>query len=389
MSNNAGNQVNAALIGCGGMMGAHERGYRELWEHDLRTFRIIAVCDVDRDLSERMAAAIEGWQGSRPVVYPRVEELLQEESGLEAVDISVPHNRHHTMALPCIAAGKHVTIEKPLGITMRAAKAILDAARDKGIVFQVAENYRRSPEHRAINWAIRSGRIGVLQQLYWVDVSERLWHWGWRDELAIAGGGWSMDGGVHFADLFRYHVGEVELLYAISKQYRKTRFRNREELTDPVDVNAEDTTMAVLTFENGVTGTWTSTNAAPGHKFSTRAVYGDEGSIDFAEGLQTRSVTQSIDELKDEFMGQLSDGDSDRLFPRGITNTVATELAEFYDAIRTGSPVEITGLEGYKDEALSLALYESEELGAPVRIKDIEDLSIETYQSQFDEGLES
>ena len=384
---NENNHVNTAIIGCGGNMHGHIRAYKELWEKDIRACRIVAACDIDSELAAQTAMEIEEWQGSIPQTYSRIEDLLQGPEDFEAVDISVPHDQHHLLALPCIDAGKHVTIEKPLGITMRTAKLILDAAEKSGKVFQVAENYRRSPSQRAINWAIKSGRIGNLQQFYWIDVSKRLWLWGWRDVLSKAGGGWSMDGGVHFADLFRYHVGEVERLYAISKQYVKSRFRNREELTDPVEVDTEDTTMAVLTFENGVTGTWTSANSTLGQDFSNRIIYGDEGSLDFSEGIKTRTIEQSLENLTQEFMDQLSEEESEKLFPSGITNTIATELKEFYDAILYGSPIEITAMEGYKDEALSLALYESELLGEPVKISDIEGLNIETYQNQFNQGL--
>jgi predicted dehydrogenase len=92
-------------------------------------------------------------------------------------------------------------------------------------------------------------------------------------------------------------------------------------------------------------------------------------------------------DLVQEFIGSISAEEKERMFPRGVTDTVATELKEFIDAVATGSPVEITGLEGYKDEALSLALYESSELNAPVKIDQIESLEIENYQSRFNQMI--
>lgn len=381
------NTVNIALIGCGGMMGAHVDGFRRLWEKDVRNFRIIAACDVYEDRAVETAKKVADWQGIEPVVYSDPEVLLKSEKSLDAVDISVLHRLHHSVALPFIEAGKHVTIEKPLAMTMRTGKMMLDAVEKAGVVFQVAENYRRSPQERAFNWVIKSGRIGKLRQIYWIDVGERLWYWGWRDHVEEAGGGWSMDGGVHYADLFRYHVGEVDRLYAISKAYHPVRYGKHETMEDPIPATVEDCTMAVLTFENGVTGTWTSTMSAPGASFSRRAIYGEYGSLMWGEGLQTRTEKLTTDELVDDYMAQLSESDREKLFPRGITDTVATELNEFVEAILNGMPVEITGLEGYKDEAISLALYESEALGEPVSIKDIENLKIENYQDRFNTAL--
>lgn len=379
--------VNIALIGCGGMMGAHADGFRQLWEKDIRNFRIVAACDVCEERAREMAKQVAGWQGVEPAVYGDVDALLKNETSLDAVDISVVHRLHHTVAIPCIEAGKHVTIEKPLAMTLRTGRMIMDAAEKAGVKLQVAENYRRAPGERAFNWAIKSGRIGELRQIYWIDVGERLWYWGWRDRVEEAGGGWSMDGGVHFADLFRYHVGEVDSLYAVSKKYHPVRYCKSETMEEPVDATIEDTTMAVLTFENGVTGTWTSTLAAPGAGFSSRVLYGSEGSLKWGEGLQTRKEKLNMEELTNEYVAQLSGEEKERWFPRGITDTVATELKEFVDAVLHDAPIEITGMEGYKDEAISLALYESEELGQPVRLRDVEDLKVEGYQSQFNEQI--
>ncbi len=66
---------------------------------------------------------------------------------------------------------------------------------------------------------------------------------------------------------------------------------------------------------------------------------------------------------------------------------MAIELKEFIDAVLTGSPLEMTGIEGYKDEAICLALYESSELGQPVKMADVESLRIENYQSRFNKML--
>ncbi len=379
--------VNIALIGCGGMMGAHADGFRMLWEKGIRSFRIVAACDVCEERAQEMAKRVAAWQGTEPAVYANVETLLKNETSVDAVDISVLHRRHHEVALPCIQAGKHVTIEKPLAMTLRTGKMIMDAADKAGIKLQVAENYRREPSERAFNWAIESGMIGKLRQIYWVDAGERLWYWGWRDSVEDAGGGWSMDGGVHFADLFRYHVGDVEKLYAISRQYQPVRYCKYETMEEPVDATVEDTTMAVLTFTNGVTGTWTSTSAAPGAGFSSRVLYGEDGSLKWGEGVQLRKEKVGTEDLINQYMAQLSEDEKERWFPRGITDTVASELNEFVESILHDTPIEITGMEGYKAEAISLALYESEELGLPVNLRDVEDLKIETYQNRFNKQM--
>jgi predicted dehydrogenase len=379
--------IRLGMIGCGGMAGAHRDGFRELWEHGLRDFRIVATCDIDAGRAAAMADSIAEFQGERPAVFTAMEEMLARTSELQAVDICSLHRNHHTLAVPCLEAGLHVTLEKPLAITLRAGKAMLDAAARAGTVFQVAENYRRSLENRAIHWALQQGRIGRPRMIYWIDVGERLWYWGWREHKDQAGGGWSLDGGVHYADLFRYHLGPVRSLFAEVKAFHPVRYRDEKKREGPIPVDVEDTTIAVLQFENGCLGQWTSTSAAPGAGFGRHVIYGEEGSLTWGQGLKTRTQETSMEALIAEHQAALSEEEKERLFPRGITNTVATELQEFLHAIQGRGTVETDGWEGYRAEAISLALYESAHLGRPVTLAEVENLEVEGYQAEINAGL--
>jgi len=380
-------KVTIGMIGCGGMAGAHVKGYQQLYEKGLDAFEIIACCDPEQARADQMADAIAEWQGRRPAVCTHAEAMLATEEALLAVDVCTTHREHHTVAMPALQAGKHVTIEKPLALTMRAGKVILEAARQAGKLLQVAENYRRSPAERAVNWALKSGRLGKLRMILWIDVSERLWYWTWREHREQAGGGWPLDGGVHFADLFRYHIGPVREVCCEARAYHPTRYQDPEHLTGPIAVDVEDTTIATLRFDDDVLGQWTSTNAAPGSGFSRRVVYGEHGSIVWGEGLKTRQETLTMQELCDEFLAQLSEQDRETLFPRGITDGVATELWEFVQAVRGEGELETDGLEGYKAEAVCISLYESAAAGKPVAVADVEDLKLEAYQRDLNEGL--
>jgi predicted dehydrogenase len=376
-------RVRIAFIGCGGIANAHTRGLKLLWEKGIRIFEVVATCDIDDARANKMADDISIFQGYKPNVYTDVGKMLSSESGLQAVDICTVHKEHHILAIKCLEAKKHITIEKPLAITIRAGRMILDSAEKNKCILQVAENYRRAPSERAINWAIKEGRIGKLRMLYWEDIFERLWYWGWRDHKELSGGGWTLDGGVHFADLFRYHIGEVEEVYAISKTYNPIRFKSKDPLRDPIEITVEDTTMALLKFENGVTGTWVLTNSAPGKKVNFRAIYGDKGCIVWNEGLYIEDENIPMEQLEKEFMASLSDQEKEKLFPNGITDTIAIELKEFFDTILGLGDIETTGIVGLKDEAISMAVYESNFLNMPVKVKDIEECKIENYQTSL------
>jgi predicted dehydrogenase len=378
--------VRLAMIGCGGMAGAHREGYQKLWEAGLREFRVVATCDVERGRAEEMAEKVAAFQGERPKVYGAIDDLLTEGDRFDAVDIVTVHREHHTLAIPCLEAGKAVCVEKPLAITLRAGKRMMETAERSGQLLAVAENYRREPSQRAIRWAVQRGRIGEPRMLFWHDVGHRVWYWGWREHKELAGGGWSLDGGVHFADLFRFYLGDVTRLVALSKAYFPTRYRD-EQKTDPVQVTVEDTTMALLEFANGASGEWTSTNVARGQGFGRRVIYGSEGSLDLKDGLEVGAEKLSVRELTEEYMAALTPDEKERLFPRGITETVATELWEFVQAVQGKGRVETDALEGYKAEAISIALYESAATGSWVTMHEVENLKVESYQAEINTDM--
>ena len=125
-------RIKMGLAGCGGMSGAHMNAYRELWSKGLRDFEIVAACDiVPASAEERANQAHEFQGGTKPAVYTELDEMLTKHPDLECVDICALHSAHHTLAVPALDAGKHVIIEKPFGITMRACKLMMEGSRSK------------------------------------------------------------------------------------------------------------------------------------------------------------------------------------------------------------------------------------------------------------------
>ena len=101
-------------------------------------------------------------------------------------------------------AGKHVIVEKPMAISVRAAQRMCDVASATDRVLSVAENVNFNPAVLASAWAVRQGLIGEVQMVYRGAIGFRSHRpdlvaarTPWRQSKLGAGGGVSIDLGVH------------------------------------------------------------------------------------------------------------------------------------------------------------------------------------------------
>jgi predicted dehydrogenase len=375
--------LSIALIGCGSIANAHVDGYRELCSGGLKTIKVRAVCDINIKNAKSKSEAIDKFQKEKPKVYTNYENMLREES-LNAVDICLPHNLHHTVASYCLEKDLHVIIEKPLGITMRAAKILVDKVKKHNKILAVAENYRREPNARAIHWAIQEGLLGKPRFVVWMGVSWRASPWGWRENKLVSGGSWVFDGGVHWADLDRYLLGK-EAIDVMAMTHTFNPIKKGAKVT------VDDMTMGIVRFEDDIYSQWLCTNAAPGKGLWLHNIYGSTGSVSNEEiTIQKKEdlvETQSIANLVKQMKENLDSETLERYFPNGVTHSFSTELYDFYTAIKNRGKPEVDALEGYRDMAIPLGFYESAKSRNIIKIKDVLELRIEDYQGEINDKL--
>jgi len=209
-----------------------------------------------------------------------------------------------------------------------------------------------------------------------------------------AGGGWCLDGGVHYADLWLYNLGEVEEVYAVNRTLEPNRFTDWPEMKQRTPYTVEDVNVAILRFKNGVVGQWTWTQVAPGEAFDQWVIYGTKGSVSWQKGLTTIGpgnvgvYSTSSRELQSLMMKGLDQEVKERWFPKGVTNDVAIELYDFAESILNNRKPEVDGNLGAKAEAIPMAVYESSWLGKPVKVEKVENGEIENYQREINERLD-
>ena len=147
-------RITVGIIGAGARMGgiAGELGHR-------KDAQRVAVCDVYAPSRERMRRAMK----LKPAdSYNDFRELTARDD-IDAVAIAVPDHWHVLTALWAIRAGKDVYLEKPLSNTIAEGRALADAVKRYGAVFQHGTQLRSIGGVRLACELVRNGRIGELK----------------------------------------------------------------------------------------------------------------------------------------------------------------------------------------------------------------------------------
>jgi len=161
-------RITVGLIGRGIMGRGHLRrliGDREV--------QVPAVCDVDRLRREEGRKLVEetyAAQRSRGAyrgcaAYNDYRELLAR-ADIDAVVIVTPDHWHTLIAIDAIKAGKDVYCEKPVSITVREGRQLVETARRYGRVFQTGTQYRSIPTVRQVCDFVRKGGLGKVKQIF-------------------------------------------------------------------------------------------------------------------------------------------------------------------------------------------------------------------------------
>jgi predicted dehydrogenase len=144
-----GDRVRLGVIGAGNIADMNVAGYLE---HD--RCDVVAVCDTDKDLAQAAAAR---WGAGQ--VFTSLEDLL-DDPDIDAVEILTPTHLHHDHVMAAVAAGKHVSCQKPLANTVDQAREMGAAARTAGVTLRVSECFYHYPPLEGAKALIADGAIG-------------------------------------------------------------------------------------------------------------------------------------------------------------------------------------------------------------------------------------
>lgn len=202
--------VRVAVAGLGFMGKTHLGIY-----NSLDNVEIAALCDiVEENLNLKSLDAggnIEASSGdidlSAAEKYTEFDKML-EAGGFDFVDLCLPTFLHADYTVKALKKGFHVFCEKPMALSRKETKKMLDAVKSSGKLFSVGQCLRFWPVYREIKKILDSGKYGKVRYADFGRFSSPP-GWGWENWLTDTkrSGNAALDLHVHDVDMILFMFG--------------------------------------------------------------------------------------------------------------------------------------------------------------------------------------
>ncbi len=208
-------RLGVGFIGCGRILDLNILGYL-----DRDDVQVAAFCDVSE---ERLTDRADRYSEYGPAnTYLDHTDMLQDPA-VDIVEVLTPHYLHKQMVLDAVAAGKHVSLQKPPAIDLAEMDEMMAAAEKAGVKFKVFENFVFYPPYLRAKALLEAGEIGdpvafrykLASSLAPCGWEVPLDAWAWRIVEDMCGGGPCLwDDGYHKWSVAIDLLGDVEKVFA-------------------------------------------------------------------------------------------------------------------------------------------------------------------------------
>jgi predicted dehydrogenase len=376
-----------AVAGFGWMGRVHTQAYSRVLHHFPQLSlapRLIAVADEVPGRAEEAAAQFGFTKATRDW------HDLAADPDVQAVSIAAPNFLHREIGVAMAEAGKHIWIEKPVGLTADDARAVADAVKEAGVQGAVGFNYRNAPAVAAAREMIAGGELGTVTHVRVRLFSDYAAHpegaLSWRFERERGGSGVLGDLAAHGVDLARYLLGEIESLVADTAIFVAERSRptgataghTRATGGELGPVENEDYVSSLLRFASGARGVLEASRVAVGEQNNYGfEVHGTKGAVfwDFRRmnelgvsvgtAYQDQSVSTIYVGPAHGFYGAFQPGAATSM---GYDDLKVIEAYNFLRSIADGTPHGATLEDAVRSAEALDAMARSAESGGWVRL---------------------
>ncbi|MFF9373046.1 Gfo/Idh/MocA family protein [Streptomyces griseoluteus] len=281
--------LGVAVVGFGWMGRVHTRAYARLPHHyprlPLRP-ELVTVAEEVPGLAQEaagqygFATATRDWR--EVAADPRVH----------AVSVTAPNFLHREIGVAMAEAGKHLWIEKPVGLSGADARAVAEAVAAAGVQATVGFNYRNAPAVESARELIAAGGLGRITHARVRLLSDYAAHpdgaLTWRYERSRGGSGVLGDLASHGADLAYFLLGDIASLAADTAVFVPERSRPSGATAGHTlaaggergPVENEDYVSCLLRFASGARGVLEACRVSVGEQNNYGfEVHGTEGAV--------------------------------------------------------------------------------------------------------------
>ncbi|MFD5157204.1 Gfo/Idh/MocA family protein [Streptomyces hawaiiensis] len=281
--------LGVAVIGFGWMGRVHTQAYARVRHHYPQLPLVPELVTVAEEVPGRAeeAAAQFGFASTT-----RDWREVAADPRVRAVSITAPNFLHREIGVAMAEAGKHIWIEKPVGLTAEDARAVADAVAGAGVQGAVGFNYRNAPAVEAARELIASGEIGAVTHVRVRLFSDYAAHpegaLTWRYERERGGSGVLGDLASHGVDLARHLLGDITSLMADTAVFLPERARpagataghSRAAGGELGPVENEDYVSCLLRFASGARGVLEACRVSVGEQNNYGfEVHGTKGAV--------------------------------------------------------------------------------------------------------------
>jgi predicted dehydrogenase len=331
--------------------------------------RVVAISS--RRLETARRRARESGLGDIPC-YDNFEQALRH-PGVDIVSICTPQHVHCENVLAAARAGKHLVIEKPVGISLEELQRMREAVRRADVRTVVSFVLRWNPLFRKLKALVAQGAIG---QPYSVEADylshNGSWWSGWADTCSRSHGVSAMlVAGCHAIDALRWFAATEEFqaadpveVMAMAGGYRKGRRAEYHPQTHtwvsgapPMEYDGLE--LALVKFANGVVGKVSvNFDCIMPYRFPVR-LFGDRGSI-FDNRLWSHTIPEQKQWMELPDIQPESSDVSHHPFQ--------AQMDHFLDCLQRGVESHCNLEDAIKTHEVAFAVLESSRINEPVRL---------------------
>lgn len=309
------------------------------------SIEIYGICDKKIEMAKKMAEEY----APNAKIYNDFEEILSED--VDFITISTPSGTHAELAIKAMKSDKHVVVEKPIALTPEDCDRVIATEKETGKVCAPIAQLRFSDAYAKAKSAFESEEFGQpitasLSMKYFR--SPEYYAGSWHGSKTMDGGE-MMNQGIHGIDMMCGIIGKpVSVNGKVATKYH--------------DIEAEDTAVACIEFENGMFAVLDSSTALQNPKPRRLELNGTKGFIALHEDIVIESNNVNLGINTNLNITKNND-------PNVTDSTLHAEIYKYFTShITDGTPMRYTAEDASVAVKLICAINESSEKGCVIKL---------------------